>query len=203
MHFIQTVLVGCALLLTLSFGSMKADLGPAELRFFGKGGDSYLFNRRSIRSNPLCYAIANKKMLSMTIETVRKVDRKIIISSKRITIEPYVFGYASGGQSLLSGNIVEERPYGERVLEVGDRQYEEYAASPVKNPVEPPSYEDSQKQAYLAQFEALKTKFQKVEVRQVSNIGVLVDASFNGPLVPGTLHTPDMRVVVCSIKISS
>lgn len=203
MHLFKAILLVGLLLLT---PTLEADpgMGPAELHFIGKGGDAYLFNRRNIRTNPLCYAIQNKKKLTMLIESVQRVDnRKIIVSTKRIIIEPYVFGYTFGGESLLSGNIVEESLYHENVLEYGDKLYEEYTATEVKDVTPTTSQQTPQTKAYLAQFDAFKTKFQKIEVRKVSELGVLVDAPFNGPLIPGGLHTADMRVVVCSIKISS
>lgn len=111
------------LLSLIVFGSLFAtteqavSYGPFSLEL--TGATQSLNDRRAFLDDVVNYAIASKQRLGLTVELDEKWA-KGDAATKRLIVEPYVFGLDRKGQPVLRGNIVGEEVTTEKVTPYGN-----------------------------------------------------------------------------------
>lgn len=95
-------------------------LGPFSLEFGGSLNSPTVYSE-GMNSDPICRAIVMQKQLELTVEMKENIsDKEFKVVSKRITIEPYLFGMSNRHQPLLKGKIIEENIIKEVTVKYGD-----------------------------------------------------------------------------------
>lgn len=124
MHLLPSSIVVVSTLIAsvmspLSVHALGIDLGPFSIQLFPNTAGT------SIQIDPMaesvCYAIETQRQLEIIVETKEDVNKnEIKIVSKKIVVEPYLFGVGREGQPILQGNIVDEKLLKEINIKYGD-----------------------------------------------------------------------------------
>ena len=111
------VLAGVSTALFASIPNLEAfglNFGPFHLRFGeDDGSDARRYEgprREAILDNPICRAISRQQKLEFIVEGKEKINAKEVkITTKRVTVEPYAFGFTKDRQPVLRGAVVDEK----------------------------------------------------------------------------------------------
>ncbi len=149
--------------------AISFDLGPFSLQFGGYSRD-YRIAHRNALDGPICFAIAHKTRLEVTlevIETVSSKEQKFI--TKNLVIEPYAFGVSNDDRPILQGNIVKEELIKEVTVKFGEDRFD----------ISNPSSKSSLKDKFATIFSSAKIK--DLDISKVIHITIIPDVHFEAP----------------------
>lgn len=162
-------------------------IGPFSLQF-GSPVHSYVISNRNVLDNPICYAISRQKRLEILVEGAENVSTKEKrIISKRLVVEPYMFGVNKDDQPILRGNVVEEKVLKEVTVKYGDDQFDETSVAA----------EDSGGGFFSGLFSSSKVK--NLDIRKVVQVHVIDDSRFEVPRGYKPVDDKDIQVI-CELK---
>lgn len=187
MKLIKLGMLSLALLAATTAECLDFGIGPFGLRF-GETG-SYADYRSS--GNPFCYAIANQKQVSMVVESFEKVsDTEMKITTKRILIEPYVFGLSKEGRPILNGNVKEEKLVKEVTVKYGEP---ELGGDDDWNDA---SSEKKKRRGWRFWSSVDDHNF---DVRKISDVQILQDTRFDAPSDFSKVIGDEIVQVICHV----
>ena len=160
------------------------DAGPFDLHFSESfsGFNNFVNepNRVIVLDSPICRAILQQKKLEFIVETRDKInDKEMKITTKRVTVEPYAFGFTKDHQPVLRGTVIDEKlireisiKFGEDVLaQKSNQNQKNTAALEVKN-----KDEDQNSNSFSSLFRSHKSKdnVESLNLRKVIECVVLL-----------------------------
>ncbi len=181
--FIASLIV---LLPTADVQGIGIDLGPFSIQLFPN--DAGIPVRVETISDPICYAIETQRQLEMTVEMKEDISNKEFkFITKKIIVEPYLFGFGNQGQPVLQGNITSEKLIKEVTVKYGEDEKN------IKN-----NQENFYTGQYMSQKE--KKKVTMINLSKVADLHVLRDTHF---VAPKTLEIDRSKLstVVCQIEV--
>lgn len=161
---------------SLFAGSLQAlgfGVGPFDLNF-AAGWDTSDDDRFGYVSDPICSAIENQKKIEVIVKFVdQKSDNELKIIKKRLTVEPYAFGFNNDHQPILQGNVVSEKMVKEVTIKYGD---EEVRKSRVGK--------EKKNGFFSGMFKSKKNdygNYGSVNIQRIGEIRILEDSHFDVP----------------------
>jgi hypothetical protein len=195
------------------------NFGPFDLRFGednGRDDRGYEGSRReAILDNPICRAISQQQKLEFLVEGKEKINAKEVkITTKRVTVEPYAFGFTKDRQPVLRGAVVDEKLVREVTIKFGENQPE--AEAPGNNPNHVSAQakesdditievknkgEEQNNKSFSGLFRSHKSKenVESLNLTKVGNIHILENSHFDVPKNLKTLFKDDIDQVVCQV----
>lgn len=184
--------VGTILALTLVTVDAKAltlDLGPFELQL----GGSLTNRNRADLDDPICDAIFLHKRLELVLESddSSKNERKLV--TKRIIVEPYLFGIDKNDRPILRGNIISESLMKEVTVRYGDD--EQPSAEERKNS------DEEKKGSLFGIFSSKKSSnlgVNSLNARKITRIKIIENSHFDAPEKED--YDGDIKEIICVIQ---
>ena len=177
---------------SLSAMGFDFQLGPFNMQF----GIASPLSKEFV-DTPICYAISHQNQLEIiVVGKERPSPNEIKITSKRIVIEPYAFGFNSDRQPILEGNLVEAEMLKEVSIKYGEKnRYQK------KMDDDQESFEHEKEGFFSGFFKSRKSKsnFYTVDIRQVKEINVIENSHFEIPKNFDETFKDEMEEVVCQI----
>lgn len=186
MKFLNSLLLSSALLTSSIYGDgFGFSVGPFDLQFgIGNSGtvfEAYVPGRNPMLDNPICEAISTQLQLGFTVEGREVVNSKEIkIITKRLVVEPYVFGVTKDGKPVLRGKIISEKLIKEATVKFGEDRFDE----PTKD------------SGWKGWFHSSEQK--NIDIRNISDLQVIKGTHFDVPSDYKPLNDENVRVI-CQI----
>lgn len=191
MRRFTSILMSTAIFVTVNYAQADGfgfGIGPFSIFFNGSDRDYYISNRM-VLDDPICHAIENQERLELIVEGAENVsskERKIV--TKRLIVEPYVFGITREGKPVLRGNIVEDKLVKEVTVKFGEDKFDETQVSS----------EGKSKGFFSGLFSSDKSE--NIDIRKVSSVQVLRNSHFDVPKNYKLLQEEGVRVI-CQVSV--
>lgn len=183
------MVLGAFTLLSSTAYGLGVQIGPFD---FGLGRYRGTDAPRAVSYDPICTAIARRMPLEMNVEWFEKVsNEEKKITTKRIVIEPYLFGKKKDGQLILRGNVVSEKLVKEVTIKRG-----EGASGEIDINEDGPADEATYAGTYSS---TSGNGVNTLNIQRVSGIRVL-DKSFDPPKDFNEVFKDDVAVVICTVN---
>lgn len=175
----------------LGFG---VKLGPFELEL----GGGIASNRKVILEDPICYAIRTRKLLELIMEWEETNRNETIIITKKVTIEPYLFGRTKDGQPIIRGNVVADTVIKEITVKYPDDERDFHDED---------SNEEKEEGFFSGLFRSskkgqTKSDLDTLNVQKIVSVNVIEQSNFNPPKDFKGIFEDDVAEVICSVTLS-
>lgn len=179
MLFASTLLVGTAYADGFGFS-----LGPFSLQFGGPSGR--VVTTSEMASDPICSAISQHKDLEIIVEGREKVSNKEAkIVTKKITIEPYLFGTNNRRQPVLKGKVISEKMLREVTIKYGEEEKDNAM--------------DNQPLSGVFQTKQKKGDVSTLNIDKIQRINIVEDSHFDTPKDYDKNSYNDVVNVICEL----
>lgn len=195
--------------------------GPFDMRFGDESSPGYRRNeyprREEVLDNPICRAISQQQQVEFLVELKEKINAKEMkITTKRVLVDPYAFGFTKEQQPILRGAVVDEKLVREVTIKFGEDQVpDEKARDNNQNRVSARANEsdnisvevknkneEQNNKSFSGVFRSHKSKenVESLNITKVSNLHILENSHFDVPKNLKTLFKDDITQVVCQVQ---
>lgn len=184
MKYLTSLILSALLLSSSAFAEgFGFNVGPFDMQIDATGFyDEH--DKKDLLDHPICYAIFNQKRLDMVVEGKEMVNSKEIkFITKRLIIEPYVFGMTQDEKPVLRGNVVSEKFIKEVTIRYGEDHFAESGKGS----------ERKEKGFFSGWFKSDKS--QNIDIETLSNLHVVNDSHFDVPEDYKGLKDDNIRVI--------
>lgn len=192
----------------LQFGSAYNGYGSGYTREYRTYTETP--NHAALLDTPICRAIEQQKKLEFIVEAKEKVNAKETkITTKRVIVEPYAFGFTKEKQPVLRGIVTSEQLIREITIKQGDdqpsdSQQKAYATDNEDDEITveiKDKKEEQDKSFFSGLFRSHKSKddVESLNLSKVGNMRVLEDSHFDAPKDLASIFKDDIAQVVCQV----
>jgi hypothetical protein len=197
MKFLNSIILGALCIAGSSYADgFGINLGPFDLQFgIGPGYNYYPDNsfgdtHRFVLHNPICDAISNQQQLGFIVEAKEIVNAKEVrVVTKRVVIEPYVFGVTKEGKPILRGNVISEKLVREVNVKFGEDQYGEDQIKESKS-------NDGRSTKW---FQSADKK--DIDIQHIDDVNVIEGTHFDAPKNYEGIKDENIRVI-CQLPVT-
>lgn len=183
----------CLVSMSFSFANLQGtsiQKGPFELELKG----TLPMNHMVYYDDPICYAIAMHKILEIILDSEKIVsDEERIITTKKIQIEPYLFGLTKEGMPVLQGNVIKDTMLREITVKFNTEAEEDDEST-----------EKEKKSFFSGWFrsskEHKKIADNEVNILQIAEVHVLENSNFAPPKETRKMFKRTINKVICEIQ---
>lgn len=185
------ILTTAALLSSSSYvNSVGIGVGPFDIEFNAGYNDSFGPGMRGSNKfyDPICRAISQQKKLEFIAVSKETTANEIKITTKRVVVEPYAFGFTKDNLPILRGTVTEEKLIKEVTVKFGEDNQK-------------PNRDENKEGAVSGTFRPAKSKdnVETLNLTRVRNVRVIGDSHFDAPKDIGSIFKQDIARVVCQV----